>query len=169
MCALRWTDVDADAGTLVIRRSIATVPQGTVEKDTKTHAARRIAIDDHTAQMLNAHREKLRTRAALCGCALREDGYVFSPDVDGAAPLHPNLVSGRFRGVCRHLGVSGVRLHDLRHLHATQLLGAGVPVRTVSGRLGHADAATTLNVYAHFLQASDRQAADVISELLHPR
>ena len=45
-------------------------------------------------------------------------------------------------------------------------LAAGVPVRTVSGRLGHANAATTLNVYAHFLQASDRQAADVIEGLL---
>jgi hypothetical protein len=59
-----------------------------------------------------------------------------------------------------------VRLHDLRHLHATQLLAAGVPVRTVSGRLGHANAATTLNVYGHFLEASDRQAADVIGGLL---
>ena len=59
-------------------------------------------------------------------------------------------------------GSPDVRLHDLRHLHATQLLAAGVPVRTVSGRLGHANAATTLNVYAHFLEASDRDAADVI-------
>ena len=166
---MRWTDVDLDAGTLVIRRSIAKVPHGMVEKDTKTHAARRIAIDEHTTRLLSSHRERMKDRAAVCRCELREDGYVFSPDVDGESPLHPNLVSGRFRGVCHQLGVSGVRLHDLRHLHATQLLGAGVPVRTVSGRLGHADAATTLNVYAHFLQASDRQAADVISELLHPR
>ena len=57
-------------------------------------------------------------------------------------------------------------IRDRRHLHATQLLAAGVPVRTVSGRLGHANAATTLNVYAHFLQASDREAADVIEGLL---
>jgi integrase len=62
--------------------------------------------------------------------------------------------------------LKGVRLHDLRHLHATQLLAAGVPVRTVSGRLGHANAATTLNVYAHFLEASDRDAADVSGGLL---
>src|SRR6478735_6071576 len=60
----------------------------------------------------------------------------------------------------------GSRLHDLGHLHATQRLGAGVPIRTVSGRLGHADAATTLNVYAHFFEASDRDAADVIGGLL---
>ncbi len=63
-------------------------------------------------------------------------------------------------------GLSGIRLHDLRHMHATQLLAAGVPVRTVSGRLGHANAATTLNVYAHFLDASDRDAADTIGKLL---
>jgi len=43
-----------------------------------------------------------------------------------------------------------------------------VPVRTVSGRLGHANAATTPNVYAHFLEASDRDAADVIGGLLQP-
>jgi integrase len=61
-----------------------------------------------------------------------------------------------------------VRPHDLRHLHATQLLAAGVPVRTVSGRLGHADAATTLDVYAHFLEASDRDAAHVVGGLPQP-
>ena len=73
-----------------------------------------------------------------------------------------------FSRTCKKLGLSGTRLHDLRHLHATQLLAAGVPVRTVSGRLGHANAATTLNVYAHFLEASDREAADVIGNLLGP-
>ena len=71
-----------------------------------------------------------------------------------------------FRRLCVRLGIEGVRLHDLRHLHATQLLAAGIPVRTVSGRLGHANASTTLNVYAHFLEASDREAADVMGGLL---
>ena len=69
--------------------------------------------------------------------------------------MHPDTVAGGFRRICDRIGLGGVRLHDLRHLHATQLLAAGVPVRTVSGRLGHADAATTLNVYAHFREASD--------------
>jgi len=58
--------------------------------------------------------------------------------------------------------MDGLRLHDLRHFAATRLLAAGVPVRTVSGRLGHANAATTLGVYAHFLAESDQVAADVI-------
>ena len=57
----------------------------------------------------------------------------------------------------REAGISNVRLHDLRHFAATQLLAAGVPVRTVAGRLGHANAATTLNVYAHVLESSDER------------
>ena len=68
--------------------------------------------------------------------------------------------------ICARLGVSGVRLHDLRHAHATQLLAAGVPIRTVSGRLGHANASTTLNVYAHWVEESDDAAADTMSRLV---
>jgi integrase len=49
---------------------------------------------------------------------------------------------------------------------ATQMLAAGVPVRTVAGRLGHANAATTLNVYAHVLESSDEEAAGVLGDLL---
>ena len=168
VCALRWTDVDLPARTLLIRRSVAAVPNGTIEKDTKTHAARRIAIDDHTAAVLEAHHARLHERAAVAGISLPADGFVFSASPNGSTPLHPDVVSGRFRRVCQRLEIDDVRLHDLRHLHATQLLGAGVPVRTVSGRLGHANASTTLNVYAHFLEASDRQAADVIAGLLDP-
>ena len=59
-----------------------------------------------------------------------------------------------------------VRLHDLRHFTATRLLSEGVPVRTVSGRLGRANAATTLGVYAHFVEESDRDAADKIASIL---
>ena len=77
-------------------------------------------------------------------------------------------MSGAFISLRDRVGLRGVRLHDLRHMHTTQLLAAGVPVRTVSGRLGHANAATTLNVYGHFLEASDREAAAVMAALLGP-
>lgn len=64
------------------------------------------------------------------------------------------------------MGLAGMRLHDLRHFAATRLLAAGIPVRTVRGRLGHSNASTTLSVYAHFLEESDRDAAHAIGELL---
>jgi integrase len=165
VCGLRWSDLDVESGTLSIRRSVASVAGGTIVKDTKTHAARRIAIDADTMAGLVRHRARMELRARACAVELPPDAFMFTSG-DGAEPLHPDTITGGFQRLCRRVGLSGVRLHDLRHLHATQLLAAGVPVRTVSGRLGHADAATTLNVYAHFLEASDRQAADVIGGLL---
>jgi Phage integrase family len=56
--------------------------------------------------------------------------------------------------------------HDLRHFVATRLLASGVDVRTVAGRLGHRNVATTLNVYSHFLEEPDREAADLMGRLV---
>ena len=64
------------------------------------------------------------------------------------------------------LGYDSIRLHDLRHFAATRLMAAGIPVRQVSGRLGHANPATTLSVYTHFLEAIDQDSADVMSAIL---
>ncbi len=165
---LRWSDVDVEAGTVSIRHSVAAVAGGIMVKDTKTHAARRFALDPSTLAVLAAQRRRMEARAAACAVAFDPNGFVFTATGDGSAPLHPDTVSGGFRRLCERAGLPGIRLHDLRHLHATQLLAAGVPVRTVSGRLGHANASTTLNVYAHFLEASDREAATVIGGLLEP-
>jgi integrase len=168
VCGLRWSDIDRSAGTLSIKRSVASVGGGTVVKDTKTHSARRIAVDADTLVVLDQQRARMEARASVCRIAFDPDGFVFTGEADGSKPLHPDTITGTFRRICNKAGLTGVRLHDLRHLHATQLLAAGVPVRTVSGRLGHANAATTLNVYAHFLTASDRDAADVMAGLLRP-
>ena len=137
-----------------------------VDEDTKTHAARRIALDPETLAALQRRRKRAEALARECRCELDPGAFVFSATPDGSAPRHPDTVTTSFHRLCRRLGLASVRLHDLRHLHATQLLAAGVPVHTVGGRLGHANAATTLIVYAHFLEASDRQAADVIAGLL---
>jgi len=75
-------------------------------------------------------------------------------------------VSLAFTRLRKRAGVSKVPLHSLRHFAATRMLAAGVPVRTVAGRLGHADAATTLNVYGHWIEASDQAAAAALGELL---
>jgi len=168
VCGLRWSDLDPAAGTLAIQRSVASVGGGTVVKDTKTHADRRIAIDPDTIAVLAERRQRQERSATMCGVQLGPDAFMFSTAPDGSQPLHPDTITGGFRRICTKVGLKGVRLHDLRHLHATQLLAAGVPVRTVSGRLGHANAATTMNVYAAFVEASDQDAAAVIGGLLKP-
>jgi integrase len=87
---------------------------------------------------------------------LAGDAFVFSNAADGSESWFPDAVSRSFKRLCTREGMPDVRLHDVRNFVATQLLSAGVDVRTVAGRLGHRNAATTLNVYAH---SSRRQIA----------
>jgi integrase len=62
--------------------------------------------------------------------------------------------------------VPPIRLHDLRHTHATVLLLAGVPVHVVSQRLGHANPTVTLTVYAHVMPGNQRDAAELFARLV---
>ncbi len=166
-CALRWRDVDLEAGVAIVSRAIISLAGGGyLEKDTKTHAIRKLALDPDTVRLLDAHHGRMTARAEACGGDLVDDAFVFSEAARGERPWHPDTPTARFGRLRHNIGLDHVRLHDLRHMHAAQLLAAGIPVRTVSGRLGHANAATTLNVYAHFLAASDRQAATVMGDLL---
>lgn len=166
LVALRWSDVDLAVGIVRIERGVVNGPDGLVEKDTKSHAARRVALDSRTVGIIRAHRERMAERAELFRVALTAGSFVFSNAVDGSEPWYPDSVSRAFKRLCAEEGLSGVRLHDIRHFVATQLLSAGVDVRTVAGRLGHRNAATTLNVYAHFLEDADRAAADVIGKVI---
>ncbi|MEO1057808.1 MAG: site-specific integrase [Actinomycetota bacterium] len=166
LIALRWSDVDLEGTTVSIERGIVNGPNGLVEKGTKTHSARRVSLDVRTASVLAEHRERVAHRAEACRVSIAPDAFVFSNTVDGTAPWFPDSVSRSFKRLCAKEGVPDVRLHDLRHFVATQLLSAGVDVRTVAGRLGHRNAATTLNVYAHFVEQSDREAADIIGNVL---
>jgi integrase len=136
------------------------------EKSTKTHASRRISLDRATIKSLKSQRRRGEERAGAVRSKLPARGYVFSDAPDGSVPWRPNRVTHAFIHLCSEVDVSGVRLHDLRHFAATRLLAAGVPVNTVAGRLGHANASTTLNVYGHFLESSDESAAEVLSSLL---
>jgi len=131
--------------------------------------ARRISLDDDTIAILEAQRDRMNHRAATCEVPFNEDSYAFTKTAYGSEPLHPDTITGMFGRAQKRAGLKSIRLHDLRHLHATQLLAAEVPVPTVSGGLGRANSATTLNVYAHFLEASDRDAADVIGKVIVDR
>jgi integrase len=177
LCGLRWGDIDVEAGELLIERSVVTGEDGRlVVKSTKTHAARRIALDAGTVAVLVAHRGRMEERARLAfdGTDLKFEGrdllslrsFVWSDDLDGKTPWRPDRVTQAFRKLCAREGVAGVRLHDLRHFAATELIAAGVDAVTVGGRLGHANSAVTLSVYSHFVRAADRKAADVLGNLL---
>jgi integrase len=150
ICALRWSDVNLEAAAVTIARSMAEGKgRRLVEKSTKTHAERLVSIDGETVEAMRQQRERCQGAAVACGVALPRSAFVFSRQPDGSKPLHPNDATAAFGDLRARLGINGIRLHDLRHFAATRLLVAGVPVRQVSGRLGHANASTTLNIYAH--------------------
>lgn len=161
--ALRWSDVDVERGELIIERSLVGIAGQMETKPTKTDRARRIALGHATVQALAAHRARARETARAFGTASPTSDWLF-PGLD-QRPIHPDTWTQRFRRLCSKLGIQ-CRLHDLRHFVATQALAAGVPVRTVSGRLGHANPSMTHNVYAHFVEASDRDAAATLDDLV---
>jgi integrase len=166
LCALRWRNLDAKQQSLTIERSIIEIPGGIAEKDTKTHANRRISLDSETLRVFEEQRSRALDRSKQADVSLTQESYVFSPEPDGLIPWNPGNITKRFQRLRKSLGYDNVRLHDLRHFTATRLMAAGVPVRTVSGRLGHANPSTTLSVYSHFVEASDQLAASIMKELL---
>jgi integrase len=167
IAGLRWADVDLDRGELVVQRSIAYTPKaGVIAKGTKTDTARTIALDPATTAALARQRAAAETLAAMLGIAVRPEHHVFHADGDPTRPVRPDNVTQAWQRACTKAGVEGVRFHDLRHFTATQLLGAGVDVRTVSGRLGHARVSTTLDRYAAFIPARDQAAAEIMGRLV---
>ncbi|HEV2071957.1 MAG TPA: site-specific integrase [Acidimicrobiales bacterium] len=165
-CALRWSDVHWDRGEIAIRRSIAMVDHRRIEKDTKTHQARRVAVDDATCELLQEFHLRARERALSVGVGLADDAFLFSEEPDGSAPWRPDVCTNWFGRLRAELGLNDVRLHDVRHFVATALGDAGTPIATISARLGHRDKATTLNIYSHSLPAADAEAGAVMGALL---
>ena len=167
LCGLRWSDIDLKARSVRIDSAvISTTETGVLEQDTKTHNARTVTLDPKTVAELRSHRARMQARASDTGCELGADGFVFSHEADGARCWRPDNVSTKWDRQRDRIGLAGVRLHDLRHFQATMLLRAGVPVKNVSKRLGHRNAATTFNVYAQYIEGDDHTAADVIGQLL---
>ena len=166
LIGLKWRDVDLDHGAVLIASNVVrVVGRPLLDKDTKTHAKRRVAVDADTVELLKAHRVRQAEAALACGASLPPDAYVFSRAADASKPISPDGVSHRLQDLAARIGVR-CRLHDLRHFMVTQLVAGGVDWRTVSGRAGHADGHMTLGTYAHFQQAQDRQAAEFMDELL---
>ena len=165
LLALRWSDIELDRGTMSIERGIVRVGDALIEQGTKTHQSRRISLDAGTVSALEAHHALAAERAHEAGSAITSESFVFSHAVDGSSRWHPDSTSRAFRQLCQRAGITGVRLHDLRHYVATRLLAAGVDIRTVAGRLGHRNPSTTLNVYSHFVPEADQDAADALGRI----
>ena len=163
LCALRWSDVDWQNGTLTIARSVyEKVAGGWGEKSTKSHAVRRVALDPVAIALLKRHKVAGAPARKLGIEGPADDAFMFSRSPQGLEPLLPNVVT-KF---VNKLSGGDVHMHQLRHFSATMLVAAGTDIRTVSYRLGHADASVTLRIYSHALPELDRKAAKTIGRTL---
>jgi len=162
---LRWSDVDTDKRIVVVRHTIVLVKGHPHEDTPKNHEARTIDIDAATAAALRSHRTRQAQDRLAWGPDYTDSGLVFRRE-DGTG-IHPDRFSQRFDALVAKSSVRRIVLHDLRHTHATLLLKAGVPVKVVSERLGHADPAFTMRVYQHVLPGMQADAAAQFAGLLN--
>ena len=168
---LCWKHIDFDGSQIHIRQALSNEKQ--IKEPKTASGIRSLYVDADTM----AH---LRTWKAFQKKALHR---VMVEDADGKqrartqtdeTPVCCDNTGGWFdlanfsrwwRAYSKSIGFEGLRVHELRHTQATMLLGNGVDVKTVQTRLGHADASTTLNQYAHAIPANDRAAADIMGAI----
>jgi integrase len=160
---LRWADLSLDEGFLSVKQQVARkqAPEGSVWAivPPKTAAGRRrVDIDPETVALLRRHKAAQVEQSLSLGEAYDREADLIFARADGH--FHdPDSVSGVFEKLVRRSGLPKIRLHDLRHSHATILLMSGAPVHLVSQRLGHTSPMVTLQVYAHVTPGGEASAA----------
>ena len=161
---LRWADIDLDAARLSIRQALVAVGDEVIESTPKSHSARVVDLDAETVGLLRSHRAKQDEERAEWGTDYEDADLVVAKE--NGEPIHPHTFSQSFERIIANAGLRRIRLHDLRHTHASLALKAGVPVKVVSERLGHESPAFTLKQYAHVLPGMQAEAAAQIAALV---
>lgn len=164
--AVRWEDVDLEAGLMLIHRSTVQIGGKIYEGAPKTKRSRRIVpLDSDTVAALRAHRRRQAKEQLAAGAEwANSESRVFTRS-DGAA-LVPEAVSRNFRALSAAAEVPVIRFHDLRHTSASLALAGGVPMRVVSDRLGHSTIAITSDLYTKVYDEVAKDAAERIAKML---
>jgi integrase len=153
--------VDWKRRTLTIARSLTVIRREANEGPTKTHQRRDVAIDEALGAFIIQRQAEQRAYANTVGVELVKDPYLLSRSADGGMPCLPDGLTHAYSRLAAETGVGG-HFHELRHYAATTSIASGADVRTVAGRLGHADPSTTLRIYAHAVEARDRELAGML-------
>ena len=173
ICALRWSDIDFEKGTLSIKRTVQSIPGiGLVFNAPKTRRGKRcLRIGADCVELLQEYRRYQKVKRFRIGSAwvrkvTLENGKVADNDMLftkwNGEPIDSDIISSWFPKFLEAHNLPDVNFHSLRHSNASILIAAHVPITTVSGRLGHAQTSTTLNYYASAIQSADAAAADAL-------
>jgi len=163
LCGLQWSDVDWDAPAVTVQRQRVVLAGGERTGTLKTDRPRRFALSPLAVSVLRDHLALQRQRCAELAKPFAPDGWVLSTD-RGDRPVRAKQLSAAVTALSTRVGVP-IRLHELRHFAATQMLSAGVDVKTAAARLGHSPS-MLLDVYAHVVPAADTAAAAAVEAAL---
>lgn len=170
LAGLRWDRADLDRRRL--RVDITVNDAGgkvVIDNFTKTRRMQFVSIDPTTVELLRAHREAMEQRAALTGCELDPEAFVFSHSLVGYTPIRPEYLTRRMRQLRRRLGLEAAEfdatLQALRHWAQTALTEAGYDSRQVAARGGHSEQVMR-SVYVHRTTASEQQMSAHLGNLL---
>lgn len=166
LLGLRWQDVDLEQGAIHVQQTAQRIHgQGIVFRHPKTRLSRRsVALSPDAVGVLRKHRRAQAERRLLAGPAYHDHDLVFATGL--GTPLEPGNVRRDWLRIVKAADLEGLRLHDLRHAHATLMLRAGVHPKVVTERLGHASVNITLDTYSHVLPGLQEAAAAAIDRAL---
>ena len=170
LIALEWADFDFNKNTVNINKSTGIVDGKAITKLPKNKTSiRMVSVPAPVMTLVRQYqKEQYKYRLSL-GSYWKGDSYVFIQD-DGSQ-MYPSTPYRVFKKVLNRYNqnadalLPAIPLHGLRHTSATLLISQNIDVRTVSGRLGHAQTSTTMNIYSHQLKKMDEKAADTLSGL----
>jgi integrase len=164
LAALRWRNIDLDAGQISVVASLEQTNSGVRFKPPKSGRARTVAVPSLAIEELRRHRVKQAEELLRLGIRQSEETQVcLQPNYQ---PWAPRNLSSAFIKFIKASGLRRVRLHDLRHSHATHLLMANVHPKIVQERLGHANIATTMDLYTHVMPGMQYEAASRVDAAL---
>lgn len=169
-CALRWSDLDFDAGTAAVRRSVTRLTAGWQFDEPKTSRSKRVVpLPGSLVLSLRSYRKSQLEDRLKVARAYQDHDLVFATEI--GTPLDArNLGRRHLKRLLRDAGLpEHFRLYDLRHTAATLLIESGIGSRTVADRLGHADVSMTLGTYTHVTTTMQERATERLDELLFQR
>ena len=166
LLGLKWDDVDLEAGTLQVRRTLTTAKGGPELASPKTKGSRRsVKLSQRALSALRSHLKRQLVEIDKAGSLWRENGLIFASEM--GEPLDRRYITTHlFKHLLKRAELPGIRFHDLRHTCATLLLSKNVNPKVVSEMLGHASIAITLDTYSHVLPNMQDSAAEAIEEAL---
>ena len=165
--ALKWQDINYQTCKIDVNKSLHYLPErGLYLEDTKTdESMRQIGVTQEVMDLLHRYSAWQKECRLKAGDQWNDDDFVFTA-WNGTA-LRPDNLTHWFAEFIKKTNLPQISIHSLRHTSATLQISAGVPIRTVADRLGHAQTSTTVDIYSHAIKSSSDHAADVLAKVLN--